>query len=448
MRLPSIVVLVLLHAAHAAHPATAQTAADVADAYALVGVNVVDVERGRVLPDQTVVVRGDRIAAVGPRSAVPVPRDARPIEAGGRYLMPGLIDAHVHFAGADREGDLALYLGNSVTTIRNMNATSAPAIMDWRREVTAGERIAPNIVTAGPTVRELTDSVAAERIVAQHVVAGYDAIKVYSRVDSASYRVLTRRAAEAGMPVVGHVPVQVGVAGAVAAGQRTFEHAEDLLQVHFGNRPDSTRLPSLVAELRRATDACVVPTLVVFGNVVRHLTEFPHLRGLQAQEGMRYVDPSLRSAWAPENNSYVRRLSGDSARAAELAARTIDEFAFMKRMVGALHAAGVRIAAGSDANVPFTIAGFSLQEELHHLVSAGLTMADALRAATSTGASCIGLGEETGAIREGLRADLILLDANPLADLGALRRRAGLMARGRWLTDDELMRRMEQRMGR
>ena len=428
--------------------ASAQTAADPALAHAFVGVDVVDVEHGVVIPDQTVVVEGDRIAAVGPRSATRVPPGARTIDGAGRYLMPGLIDAHVHFAGENRAGDLALYLGNSVTTIRNMNATSAPAIMDWQREVVAGERLGPTILTTGPTVRQLADSAAAERVVREHVVIGYDAIKVYSGVDSASYRILMRRAAEAGVPVVGHVPVQVGVLGAVTAGQRTLEHAEDLMQVHAANQPDTTRLPSLIAALRRAPDVCVVPTLVVFANVDRHLAQFPHLYELMAREQLAFVDASLRSAWAPANNSYVQRLAGDTARAAQLARRTAEQLAFMKQMVGAMHAAGVRIVAGSDANVPHTVPGFSLEEELHHLTSAGLTRADALRSATTTAAACLGMAAEVGAVRPGLRADLVLLEANPLENLDALQRRVGLMARGRWLTDEELMRRMAERPAR
>jgi imidazolonepropionase-like amidohydrolase len=293
-------------------------------------------------------------------------------------------------------------------------------------------------------VRAISDSAHAERIVAEHRLAGYDAIKVYSGVSAQPYGVLMRAANRAGIPVVGHVPVQVGLQGAVAAGQKTFEHAEDLFQTYFAYRMDNAKLDSLVVELN-GKNVCVAPTLVVFGIVVKHFEQYPDLTALMAMPELAFVEPGRRTAWAPENNSYVRRQQSPE-RVPEIAARVREQFAFMKRITAALHVGGVPIVAGSDANVPFTIPGFSLHDELGYLVKdAGLTPHAALLAATRVSAECMGIADEVGTVAVGQRADLLLLNANPLDDVRHLKQRTGVMARGRWRTEAELQQRMSSR---
>lgn len=428
--------------ARAVVPAAAQRAT------AFLGVDVIPMDREGILRDQTVLVRGDRIVAVGPRRSVRVPPEALRIDGTGHYLVPGLVDMHVHFSSPDQQGDFALYLGNGVTTIRILNAAPIPGVVDWREEVERGERIAPTIVTSGPTVRELPDSAAAEEVVRNHLRAGYDAIKVYSGVAAYPYRVLARRAAEVGLPVVGHVPVAVGLETAVRSGQRTVEHAEDLLQRHFGMQMDPARLPALVRILK-GSGACVTPTLVVFGYVVRHAEQFPELEELMARPELRFVDPARLASWSPGRNPYVQRWGQRADEVPGYARKFTEQWRFMHQMVAALDSAGVPILAGSDANIPFTLPGFSLHEELQLLVGrAGLTPFEALRAATATPAECMGMEHEVGAIRPGQRADLLLLTGNPLDDIANLQRRAGVMTRGRWIPEGELQVRMARRAAR
>lgn len=424
-------------AQEAAHPATA-----------FVGVDVIPMDREGILRDQTVIVRGERIEAVGPRRRVRVPPDARRIDGTGRYLVPGLVDMHVHFSRPEQQGDLALYLGNGVTTIRILDAGPIPGVVEWREEVERGDRIAPTIVTSGPTVRELADSAAAEEVVRDHLQAGYDAIKVYVGVDAEPYRILARRAAELGIPVVGHVPVAVDVETAVRSGQRTLEHAEDLLQSYFKMQMDPARIPALVRVLKES-GACVTPTLVVFGYVVRHAEQFPELKELMARPELRFVDPARLAAWSPDRNPYVRRWRQRAEEVPGYAQAFAEQWRFMHRIVAALDTAGVPILAGSDANIAFTLPGFSLHEELQLLVGgAGLTPFEALRAATATPAECMGAEREVGAVRPGQRADLLLLTGNPLNDITNLQRRVGVMARGRWLPEAVLQDRMARRVAR
>lgn len=410
---------------------------------AITNVDVVDVESGSVRKNQTVLVEGDRIIQVEDAGDRPLSRPERVIDGGGRYLIPGLIDMHVHFSIPEQERDLTLYLANGVTTIRNMDASTVPAITAWRGEVAEGRRFGPAIYTTGPTLRRLTSERHVEQIIQSHRAAGYDFIKVYGDIQPDLYAQLMQRAAEEKIPVVGHVPVGVGLEGAIRAGQQTFEHVEDLFQTHFARRTDPGEIPALIA-LLQGSGSCVVPTLVVFSKVVEHFEQFPHLSGLMAEPSLRYVGPETRRMWHPENNSYVRRGRAEADQMPRIAAAVRQQYEFMQRVVAALHLAGVPLLAGSDANIPHTIPGFSLLEELEILVNeAGFTAADALRSATLTPARCMGRTDELGAVAPGRRADLVLLEADPLADIRNLRRRAGVMASGRWYSEQELRERLE-----
>ena len=206
---------------------------------------------------------------------------------------------------------------------------------------------------------------------------------------------------------------------------------------------------SAMTTILKGSGVCVTPTLVVFNKVVRHFEQFPDLTELMAAPELAYVDPARRFAWAPENNSYVNRSRNSPERVPDLTRRFAGEFEFMKSITASLDSAGVPILAGSDANVPFTIPGFSLLEELRLLVhDAGLTTYEALRAATLTPAVCMGIEKEVGTVGTGRRADLILLEGNPLADITSLRKRVGVMTRGNWLTEAELQQRMAARAPR
>ncbi|MDF1505870.1 amidohydrolase family protein, partial [Roseisolibacter sp. H3M3-2] len=385
---------------------------------AIVGATVLPMDDARVLERHTVVMRGGRIVAVAPDAEARVPADARRVDGRGRWLVPGLVDMHVHLDGAGRERDLPLYLAHGVTTVRNLRGT--PEHVALRARIARGELLGPTLLTSGPFVDRLPEATPAEQVVRDHRAAGYDVLKVHDREYAPErYRALARAARAAGMPLVGHVPVAVGVEAAVREGQRTLEHAEDLMQTFFAMQLDTARLPALVAAVRGGR-ACVVPTLVVFGTVARHLAEYPDLRGLMARPALRHVRPALRDAWAPERNPYVLRAHGRAAEAPAIAARLAAQNAFLHRIAGALHAGGVPVAAGSDAGVPHTIPGHALVEEVAQLRAAGLSPHDALRDAARAAAERLPRADEFAAIVPGLRADAVLLDLDPRADPGAL----------------------------
>ena len=424
-------------------------------ALAFVGVSVVPMDREAVLAGQTVVVRGDRIVALGPAGEVAVPDDARRIDGTGRWLMPGLADMHVHTWSSD---DFPLFLANGVTTVRNMFGSAMQ--LEWRRQVAAGELLGPTILTAGPIIdgdppvwpgsTVLTDPGQAEQVVLDQQAAGYDFLKVYAGLTRPVYDALVAAAQAHGLRCMGHVPTGVGLDRVLEAAQGTIEHLDGFAAAAqregsplAGKTDFRSSLAAwkhvdderLVALARRCAEGGVwnCPTLVVLQKWVGP----EQAETLLARPEMKYVSPILIQFWDPER-SYLARMP------AEVLEQTASSDADRKRCVGILHREGARLLAGTDMGNPFVVAGFALHEELANLVAAGLSPFEALRAATSGAAEFMGAAGEWGVVAAGRRADLLLLEADPLDDVGNAARRVGVMVRGRWLEQAELQGQLDE----
>ena len=188
-----------------------------------------------IRPDQTVLIDGDRIVAIGPRDAVPVPEDVMLIDGTDKYLMPGLADMHVHLEYFDEPTVLDLFLANGVTTVRNMDGRDY--LLEWRDQVSAGELVGPTIVTAGPLLdgdpplradnTVVTTADDARAAVTEQAQLGYDFVKVYTNLSADAYAAILDAADEHGLPVVGHVPRFVSIDEALASGQHAIEHLTD-----------------------------------------------------------------------------------------------------------------------------------------------------------------------------------------------------------------------------
>jgi imidazolonepropionase-like amidohydrolase len=395
-----------------------------ADVTVFVDVNVVPMDRERVLEHRTVLVRDGRIAAVTRAGQeVALPAGARRIDGRGRYLLPGLADMHAHNW---YEAEHLLFLANGVTTIRNMWGT--PKQLGWRREIEAGERLGPTLHTTGPILdgrppvwpesTVVTTVEAARAAVRRCRAEGYPSLKVYGGLRREVYGALVGEARALGLRVVGHVPRAVGLEGALEARQDSIEHLEGYLDL----------APDRQGELAERTAArgvwnCV--TLVVY---------WSHLRWeeLARRPEMRYVPPELRETWT----SMTRRRPDEKHRERLLRLRERS-----RAMTQALHAAGARLLLGTDCATPYIVAGWSVHRELQLLVEAGLTPYEALCAGTRDAARF--LGDDFGTVEVGRRADLVLLAANPLADVANATRRVGVMVRGRWLSTAELQERLD-----
>ena len=398
----------------------------------------------RLLVDGTVVVDGDRIVAVGPADSVPVPERAVRIDGSGRFLMPGLADLHVHLFEVS---DLVLYLANGVTTIRNLGGYgAADSILALREAIRSWKLPGPTIFTSGnwldgsPPFRDIntvvTSAEAARDEVDRQAREGYDFVKVYNGLTTGVYAEIVDAASASGIPVTGHIPAAVGLDGVLASGQVEIAHAGPILWA-IGWDADSLAMARTAARIAAAKVA-VTATLSMAELGIHQAGNAAEIARVADRPENRYVPPSRRAFWRDENMfAGMPRRPDPDARLATLGS-----------FVRALHAAGVTILAGTDADVGGQIPGFSIHDELRNLVAAGLSPYEALRTATVDAhaflASVLGDVDPFGTIEPGRRADLILLEANPLEDVGNVRRRVGVMVAGRWLAEAELASRLEE----
>lgn len=346
------------------------------DLFAFVGVEVVPMDVETVLSDQTVVVRDGVIETVGPTGSVDVPEGAVTIDGEGRWLMPGLADMHVHL----NSDDVETYLGHGITTVRNMwGFTALPEIV---ARVEGGDLLGPRIRTLspgidGPPVRWpqtqlITDPALADSMVQVQLGRGHRTLKVYSDLSLGVYDSIVAAAHRRDMEFAGHLPFAVSVEHALRSGQKSVEH---LLGYRARPREEWAALVALTVE--EGTWNC--PTLAI----------------------LRRANPA-----------------GASLRA---------------DLVRMLHEGDAPLLAGTDSGIDVTQPGVSIHEELDLLVAAGLTPYEALRAATVEGARYFGEDDLWGAVRVGMRGDLLLLGANPLLDTSATDRHEGVLRGDLWL---------------
>ena len=425
--LPCLLLILALHVGALPRAATRAEGDKAASVVAFVNVNVVPMDREGVLENHTVIVRDGRISEISAASNTKVPQGATRIEGKGRYLLPGLVDMHAHLYSP---GELPLYLANGVTTVFNLNGR--PANLLWRADIEQGKLAGPTIYTTGPTIRTSRKAEEARRLVEEQRKAGYDGIKIYNGVSKEAYDVLIAEAKRHRLLYIGHIPREPGFESVLKAGQ-AIAHAEEYVYTTFNNKTDDeSRIPEVVAATR-AAGVQVIPTFVAYDHIIKQVETLPAL--LAAPE-MKYLAPWVRDSWGVDVNPYKLRLGTQGAALTK-------SLAFQKKLVKELHRAGVRIMTGTDAMNPGVVPGFSEHAELRHLTDIGFTPFEALRAATRYPAEFLTQAGEFGTIAAGKRADLLLLDGNPLRDIGTVSRPLGVMARGRWMDQAELRRLLE-----
>jgi imidazolonepropionase-like amidohydrolase len=399
-----------------------------------------------------VVVREGRIVQMGAAAAVEVPRDARRVDGSGKYLMPGLADAHFHLQSHDEDDRLLLelLLANGVTTI--LNLAGSPAILELRGRVARGELPGPTIYTSGPFVSDAPswqpEADEVERLVVEQKRAGYDLVKTHGDFSRDALRRLMQVARREGIKVIGHAPRNLGIGPMLDERMDAVAHAEEFLYAYFffdappglQQADAATRQRFLADAEKRIPDAAaatakagtwVVPNLVAYRMIVEQGKD---LASVLARPETRHVPPRIAADWQPGRNRYDRKYTPDAAE--HMAWR----LALITKLSGAFGRAGVPMMAGSDAPIPGVVPGFALHDELRLLVAAGLTPYEALRTATANPAAFLGEQETFGTLAVGARADALLLDANPLADVQNAARRAGVVVRGRYFDESELRR--------
>ena len=387
-----------------------------------------------VLNNRALAIESGRIVWIGPTDAVPEIHQAELIDVRGQYVLPGLIDFHVHAA----ERDLPLFLAAGITTV--LFKHGSPDVLEWRAAAERFDLVSPRIFATGPLIagREIhwphtvaTSRDEADALVRAHAAAGYDFVKVYDFLTREAYDGLIGAARQLGIPFLGHIPQAVGMEAVLTAGQHCIDHAEQLIYAGVGRERSmevrTAEVDSIVGRFAR-DGACLTSTL--FGMKVMMMRGTPWFDSLYARPEMALVASGIREWWAT--------FRGAAPSTATLNRRA-HFYEAQRYLTTHLFEAGVTLVAGTDTPNLLLIPGYALHDELQVLVDeAGLTPFEALQTATTHAAAMLDLAGELGSLVEGASADLIVTDASPLENLSALRRPVGVMLRGRWYGQRDL----------
>jgi imidazolonepropionase-like amidohydrolase len=442
-------ILIALLATGLGVPGSAQRSASSSTTFVFTGVNVIPMDRETVLRDQNVIVTDGKIAGIGPVSSE-APAGATRIDGAGKFLIPALAEMHAHIPGGNApdqliERTLFLYAANGLGTIRGMLGHQRH--LEYRERVAKGELFSPRIYTSGPSLngQSVPTKEAAIAAVTAQKAAGYDLLKIHPGIRRDVFDALAAKAHEVGIAFAGHVPLDVGLHRALEARYKSIDHvdgyvealsknptASDFFGLNLVAELDESKIPALVTATKNA-GTWIVATQVLFDNLMTE--EDPAVMARRAE--MQYVEPQEQiQKWIAQK---------EGLRAKYTAADRAKFLAVRRRVIKALHDAGVPFALGSDAPQWWNVPGFSAHRELQSLVRAGLTPYQALRTGTVRVAEYFGRGD-TGTIAQGKRADLVLLDANPLENISYSARIAGVMLGGRWMPKSEIDKKLAERM--
>lgn len=404
---------------------------------AFTDVNVLPMDRERVLEGQTVIVRGDRIAEVGPAGDVAVPDGAREIDGQGQYLVPGFAELHGHIPNPNSQPSytndiLFMYLANGVTTVRGMQGRSGQ--LELRKQANAGEILSPTLYLAGPpfTGNSVDGPDDARRMVRDQEEAGWDYLKVLEGMSAGEYDAMAQTARRVEIPYVGHVPNDVGLARVLEAGQETIDHLDGYMQYLNGAEREVPE-QELQEVVQRTNEAgvCVVPTMALWET----LQGTAALETLETMAGLEYMPPDLVNDWT---ESHRRRLDDvDESTAQQVIENRM-------RLLTVMNEGDACILFGTDSPQQFSVPGFSIHREIQRMEEAGMTPYEILASGTRAVGEYFSDKDDFGTVAAGQRADLILLGANPLEDIGHLEQPAGVMVRGQWLSEAEIQQGLEE----
>jgi imidazolonepropionase-like amidohydrolase len=425
---------------------------------AITHVTVIDATGAPAQKDMTVVIAGNRIRRLGKAGKVAVPKGARGVDGKGKFLIPGLWDMHVHIVTREF---FPLCLANGITGVRDM-ANMADRILNWRKQ-TADESIqGPRIVASGPIVDGAKPvwpfSIAAptpskgRAAVRTLKKCGVDFVKVYSKLTRAAYLAVAAECRNQKLPFAGHVPPSVSAAEASDAGHKSIEHLTGVVLGCSKNESKlrkeavdaitkETTIATLMvirAQVKALDSLSTKKTKALFARFVKNGTwqcpTLTVLRSMALLDNKQFTADPRKKYIAP----FVRQFMWKPKLSAATLADNKRLFKHYLKLVGAMRKAGVKFLAGTDTPNPYCFPGFSLHDELELLVKAGLKPMEALQSATRNPAEYLGKLATQGTVAKGKIANLVLLDANPLADIRNTRKIAAVVLRGKLLTLGEL----------
>jgi hypothetical protein len=436
-------------------------------------VTVIDTTGANTKPDMTVVIIGDRIRDIANSEAIRPPKNAEIVDATGKFLIPGLWDMHVHWYDKDY---LPLFIANGVTGVRQM--FGAPEHYQWRKKIEAGQLVGPHMLIASPIVDgpkpvwpgsiAVSNGSEGRQAVIEIKRTGADFVKVYSLLPRDAYFAIADESKKEGIPFEGHVPDSISVEEASNAGQRTIEHLTGVLNACSSreaelrglaqkaeDQPSSARFAGPKYRERQELALSTYSSEraeILFGELKKNQTwQCPTLTDLRSwaysdtssftnDPRLKYIPRDIASSWDPKADIFLKAMTADDW--------ALSKKVFSKELeiVGAMQRAGVQILAGTDTLNPFCFPGFSLHDELGLLVQSGLSPMQALQAATLNPARFLGRDKDFGTIARDKIADLVLLNANPLDDIGNTRNISAVVFGGKLLSRaslDEMLAKIE-----
>jgi len=433
-----------------------------ADMTVFKNVNLVPMTEEKILENQTVLIKGNRIFKIGQAANLKIPKQARVIDGTGAYLMPGLADMHVHLKGDWPFPQLDLYLANGVTTVRDLDGRDF--MLKWRAEIEQGKRTGPTIYASCPIIYGYEKN--APELVAKRT-SGYDCVKLYSYFARDDFQKAMQTAKKLNLYTVGHIPFAVGLDGVIAAGMNEIAHIEELdfefidfdrtrnlrpaewLPYIIGNAVQqnkaSFRIESKESKIRQkerlsevigklqSSGIPVCSTLSVSKVIVQKLFE-PDT--FLAHPQSRYLPLKYKEAFSLGREKHQLQFKGINDAA-------LFKYDLDKTLLAELHRAGISIVLGTDAGTGGMgiVPGFSIHDELRILTENGFSPYEAIATGTVNASNIVEAmtgRDEFGTIEAGKRADFILLNQNPLDDVTHIRNYRGVMANGVWYTQANL----------
>jgi imidazolonepropionase-like amidohydrolase len=434
---------------------------------AISDVTVIDATGAPAKPNMTVIITEDRITEIAKTGAVAIPKTAQLIDGKGKFVIPGLWDMHVHTViGSLPKFYFPLFIASGVTGVRDM-AADLGLLKQLRKEINEGRVVGPRLIGGqmvdGPTPIwpglpiSVSDEASARQAAASANDRGADFVKVYSLVPRQAFFALADEAKKRGIPFAGHVPLSVSAADASDAGQKSIEHLEGIFLACSAEEPELRKVleeaikdakdinqirTSLVRVLNQTEERALetysqekaaalfarfakngtwqAPTLVV-----KRAGAFMDDSDFTNDPRLKYLRPGLVEGWKNKDDWRLKN------RTPEKSARYRMIFQKQLELVLAMHRAGVKMLAASDAVVWYVVPGFSLHDEMELFVKAGLTPMEALQTATLNPATYLGLIDSVGTVERGKKADLVLLEANPLENISNTKKINAVIVNGK-----------------
>ena len=438
-----ILSLIFLAACNQAQEKTSPTATLISNT------NIVDVRSGELLENRQVVIDSGKIQSIL-KTIDNAESYSTTIDGNGKFLMPGLAEMHAHIpppsTDAKRiEETLFLYLSNGITVIRGM--LGDPMHLELREKALNGELLSPRIFTSSPSLNgnSVTTVDEASEKVTSYQQAGYDFLKIHPGIQREVFDQVVKTANEVGISFAGHVPVDVGIRHALESKYASIDHVDGFLEglvpesenvdptkngffgFAFTPLADTSKINELV-ELSKQNEVWIVSTQSLFERWFAPISADE----LLAQPEMKYMPASTLKNWKERKEESIAPETGFN----EAQWQKFDSI--RKQLIFALNSKGHGMLLGSDAPQLFNVPGFSIHHEIEGMLGAGMTPLEIIRSGTINPATFFDMSNTFGEIKEGLDADMVLLDANPLENLKALQQIYGVMVRGKWLSKNEI----------